>query len=59
MCTLAGVGILLFKYFFIIPMLLHFFRGCFLSSSYGFVHAQNDLIVITIAYPMLLVLIWC
>jgi len=45
----------LFKYTFILPTMLHFVRG---SIKFGFVAAQNDLLVIVCAYPLLLVTVW-
>ncbi|KAF4695306.1 hypothetical protein FOZ60_005172 [Perkinsus olseni] len=46
-----------FKCMFLVPMLLLFFRG-FASPAMGFTYAQNDLIVLTLVYPALLVLVW-
>jgi hypothetical protein len=46
----------LFKSAFILPMIGHFCRG-FMSPHLGFTYAQNDLIVLTLAYPLLLVLV--
>ncbi|KAF4674115.1 hypothetical protein FOL47_009651 [Perkinsus chesapeaki] len=46
-----------FKCMFLVPMLLLFFRG-FASPQMGFTYAQNDLIVLTLVYPALLVLVW-
>ncbi|EER14593.1 hypothetical protein Pmar_PMAR011180 [Perkinsus marinus ATCC 50983] len=46
-----------FKCMFLVPMLLLFFRG-FASPDMGFTYAQNDLIVLTLIYPALLVLVW-
>jgi hypothetical protein len=46
----------LFKYALIVPSAAHFLRGTFLSL--GFVHAQNDLIIIMFAYPSVLLIIW-
>jgi len=45
------------KYSFIVPIMLHFARGS-LSPGMGFTHAQNDLIVITLAYPMMVMGVW-
>jgi lipase ATG15 len=45
----------LFKYWFLVPSAFHFVRGCF---KFGFVGAQNDLLVIVCAYPLLLVTVW-
>lgn len=45
----------LFKYTLFVWLLLHYLRGC---VSLGPAHAQNDLIAITILYPLLLCLIW-
>ena len=44
----------LFKTLFILPVLGHFLRG-FSSPQMGFTYAQNDLIVLTLVYPILLV----
>jgi len=45
----------LFKYSFLMPMLLHFARGI---MKFGFAGAQNDLIVVVCAYPLLLTAVW-
>jgi len=45
----------LFKYTLFLWQALHFIRGC---VHLGPAHAQNDLIAITLLYPMLLCLIW-
>jgi len=45
----------LFKYWFLVPTMIHFARGC---VKFGFVGAQNDLLVIVCAYPLLLVTVW-
>lgn len=45
----------LFKYTLFIWHGLHFIRGC---VSLGLAHAQNDLIVISLVYPVLLGFVW-
>jgi len=45
----------LFKYTLFFWQIAHFVRGCI---ALGPAHAQNDLIAITVLYPMLLCLIW-
>lgn len=47
----------LFKYTFIMAIICHFARGCS-KSQIGFVNAQNDLLVLVLAYPLLLSSIW-
>lgn len=45
----------LFKYTFLVPTVMHFVRGVL---QFGFVGAQNDLLVIVCVYPLLLVAVW-
>uniref|UniRef100_A0A7S4NLK8 Fungal lipase-type domain-containing protein n=1 Tax=Guillardia theta TaxID=55529 RepID=A0A7S4NLK8_GUITH len=46
-----------FKFICVVFPALHFFRGL-LSETMGFTFAQNDLLLIVIEYPLLLVVIW-
>eukprot|EP00929_Paragymnodinium_shiwhaense_P091773 TRINITY_DN51676_c0_g1_i1.p1 TRINITY_DN51676_c0_g1~~TRINITY_DN51676_c0_g1_i1.p1 ORF type:complete len:1130 (+),score=227.18 TRINITY_DN51676_c0_g1_i1:70-3459(+) len=46
---------ILFKYTFVVPTLLHFARGMW---TFGWEGAQNDFLVITTVYPMLLATVW-
>jgi len=45
----------LFKYSLLVPLLLHFCRGC---ARFGLIDAQNDLLVHVCAYPLLLAAVW-
>ncbi len=42
---------------FLVPALMHFVRGV-VSSKMGFTFAQNDLILTTVLYPVLLGTVW-
>ncbi|CAD7925903.1 unnamed protein product [Amoebophrya sp. A120] len=50
--------IAIFKVTYIVPLILHFFRGSLFSSHLGIRHAMNDSLIIMVMYPLLLLLIW-
>ena len=50
-------GSILMKFGFVFACLVQFFRS-FLNPNRGFSYAQNDLLVLTVAYPLLMVVTW-